>query len=246
MPHGGLCRPRGNPALAQQRAEGVPQGVNVEGPAPVVALRDAGSASGRGRGSCTSSAGTSNSGVSGGSRAGIGSPASAGFRLQPAQLVGEPVAQVRRQVVPQRRCRSLPGSFRRRRRARANGTAPSRCSCATVSGRQLALAQPGQHQRLVDQGPFPAEPVPAVPALRGARRRSASPFRGPLRTVRASSSGRRRATSSSLHQFGFGHRPALSARVGLLVRLRHGVERVRRRAGSSRRTSCRRTPAALR
>ena len=61
---------------------------------------------------------------------------------------------------------------------------------------QFALAKPGQHQRLVDQGPFPPEPFqpsagffPQTP--------TASPCLLPRRTVIASNSGRRRATSNS-------------------------------------------------
>ena len=62
---------------------------------------------------------------------------------------------------------------------------------------QFALAKSGKHQRLVDQGPFLPEPF--QPAA-GIFRRSlayASPFRLPRRTVIASNSGRRRATSKS-------------------------------------------------
>jgi hypothetical protein len=44
VPHGSLCRPWRNPALAQQRSEGVPQGVNVEDSPPVIALGNAGKA----------------------------------------------------------------------------------------------------------------------------------------------------------------------------------------------------------
>ena len=40
MTHRGLCRSRCHPALAQQRAERVPQGVNVNRPAAFVPLRD--------------------------------------------------------------------------------------------------------------------------------------------------------------------------------------------------------------
>src|SRR5947209_18533065 len=42
MPHGCLRRPRRYPALAHQRAERGTQSVNVEGPAPFIALRNPG------------------------------------------------------------------------------------------------------------------------------------------------------------------------------------------------------------
>jgi hypothetical protein len=42
MAHRRLCGPRRHPALAEQRAERGPQRVNVEGPAAVIPLRDAG------------------------------------------------------------------------------------------------------------------------------------------------------------------------------------------------------------
>jgi len=40
--HGGLSGPRGDVALAEQRAERVPHGVDVDGPAAGVLLRDVG------------------------------------------------------------------------------------------------------------------------------------------------------------------------------------------------------------
>ncbi len=42
MTHGGLCRPGRNPAFAQQGAEGVPHGMNVNRPAPFVPLGNPG------------------------------------------------------------------------------------------------------------------------------------------------------------------------------------------------------------
>ena len=41
MTHRGLCRSRRHPAFAQQRAEGVPKGMNVNRSAPFVHLGDA-------------------------------------------------------------------------------------------------------------------------------------------------------------------------------------------------------------
>jgi hypothetical protein len=112
VPHGGLRRPGGNPALAKQRPEGVPQGVNVQGPAAVVALVDdplaahlhpAGDA-GRNQVAIQNlhqpARHVEKRGLRGqpGRDRGAGL---AGFLLQPGQLVGEPVAQVRGEVIPQ-------------------------------------------------------------------------------------------------------------------------------------------------
>ena len=97
MPKGGLRRSRPHPSLAQVRGEGVPQGVNVEGSAPVVNLGDAGKPQVAvedldqflrhdeerriKRQSC---------------RDRPTGPAC--IILKPAQLIGQPVAQVRGQV----------------------------------------------------------------------------------------------------------------------------------------------------
>ena len=94
--------------------------------------------------------------MSGGSRAGIGAPARRRFLLQPVELVGEPVAQVGGEVIPQRDVGSLPVLF-------VGGVeGDERHGVVKVQlrhgeGCQLALAEPGQHQRLVDQRPFPPE-----------------------------------------------------------------------------------------
>jgi hypothetical protein len=42
MPHGGLRRPGGNPAPAQEAAEGVAKRVNVDASAAFIPLRDSG------------------------------------------------------------------------------------------------------------------------------------------------------------------------------------------------------------
>ena len=63
---------------------------------------------------------------------------------------------------------------------------------------QFALAKPGQHQRLVDQGPFPPEPFQPAAGFLPAQLGNRFAFSlAPAYTVIASNSGRRRATSSS-------------------------------------------------
>ena len=93
---------------------------------------------------------------------------------------------------------------------------------------QLALAKPGQHQRLVDQGPFLPEPF--QPALH---------FRAQLgvRLRLFACPGRRSCVQQrpaachvqEPHQFGFGQCPAFPAAVGLFVGLRHFGKRIRQK-----------------
>ncbi|HZT83462.1 MAG TPA: hypothetical protein VFA26_24745 [Gemmataceae bacterium] len=161
VPHGGLCNPRRHPAFAQVRAESVPQGVNVEGPAAVVALRDAGKAqvavedlhqldgNGEQRGLGRQPGGDRGAGL-------------AGFLLQPAQLVGEPVAQVRCEVGPEREVVALPALFVPRVQ-RQEGNRAVEVQLSHGHGSQLAPPKPGQQEGLVDQRPFPAQQLQPLP-----------------------------------------------------------------------------------
>ncbi len=93
MTHGGLSRSRGNTSLAQERAEGRSQGVNVDCSAAVVGLRDAGERQVSIENLDQFLRHREQSGVCrqpGRDRLAM----SAGFRLKHGELVGEPIAKV--------------------------------------------------------------------------------------------------------------------------------------------------------
>jgi hypothetical protein len=195
--------------------------VNVEGPAPVVALGNAGKAQvpvedldqagrhvedgrigrqpGRDRG------------------AGL-----AGFLLQAGQLVGQPGAQVRGEVTPQGDGVALPvllvGGIEGQVR---QGVIEAQVRHGERS--QLALAQPGQHERLVRQRPFAAQQRQPFAHFR--------PQVGVALALAGSLANRPRVEQRPLpgdgqylDQLGFRHRPPLPPRVGLLVRPRYPPE----------------------
>ncbi|HKI36282.1 MAG TPA: hypothetical protein VKA46_30775 [Gemmataceae bacterium] len=225
--HRGLSGPRHHPALAEQRPEGVTQGVNVEGPAAVVALRDAGELQVAVENLAELVRHVEERGI--GRKPGRDRGAGpAGFLLQPAKLIGEPAAQVRGEVVPQWDVVPLPvlliGGVEGDER---HGVI--KAQMCHGEGRQLALAEPGQHQRLVDQRPFPPEPLQTFPHF-GAHVGVALALARPLADRQGFEQRPFPGDGEQLDQFGLGHRPALPARVRLLVRLRHGVERVRGQA----------------
>jgi hypothetical protein len=110
VPHRRLGGPRSNPSFADQRPERVPQGANVQGPAPVIILgnareaqvtvedlaqlvrhveqRGSGRQPDRDRGASLT-----------------------GFLLQPGKLVGQPLPQVRGEIVADRDFVALPVLF---------------------------------------------------------------------------------------------------------------------------------------
>jgi hypothetical protein len=73
VPHRGLGRPQRDSALGEQRAKGRPQGMDVEGAAPLVGFGIPANSGSRSK-ILISASGTSKSGVSAGRRVGIGSP----------------------------------------------------------------------------------------------------------------------------------------------------------------------------
>src|SRR5262249_5222469 len=91
--HRGLRRPRGNPPLAEQRPEGSPQGVDIEGRAALVALGDAGKLQVAVK-DALQAARYGEEGRIGRQPGGDRTAGLAGFLLELVQLVGEPVAQV--------------------------------------------------------------------------------------------------------------------------------------------------------
>ena len=173
MPHGGLRRSRGNPALAQQRSERGAQGVNVEAPAAVVAFVDgplaihfhpAGDAGGnkvavKDLHQPSSARRTAGYRAAAGPESGRRTPA---LQLATGAACRRASRASPRRGHPARRCRSLRGSFRRRRRGKErNGVVKAQVRHG--EGSQLGFAKAGQHQRLVDQRPFPPEPVQPFP-----------------------------------------------------------------------------------
>ena len=180
----------------------------------------------------TSPAGTSKTGVSAGNRTGIGLPAALDFALQSFQLVGQPSGQVVRQVVTEGNSVAFSvlfvGGVEHGKRFWAVEVELSYCERC-----QLGLAKAGQHQRLVDQRPFPAEQVEAFP---GFRPEFGVPFAFSLSLADRGGVEQRAAAGNvkQLGQFGFGQRPALPSRVGLLVRLRHAGKRIPRQPANGR------------
>src|SRR5437016_1930154 len=97
----------------------------------------------------TSPAGTANTGVSPVNRAGS-------VGLERGELVGEPGPEVGRQVGPD----ADPVAFAVLLIGRVKldeGKGAVEPELGDGQARQLALPQPGEHKRLVDQGPLPAD-----------------------------------------------------------------------------------------
>jgi hypothetical protein len=135
------------------RRESVPQGVNVEGAPPVVALRDASKAQVAVENLHQFDGDGEQEGLGrqpGGNR---GAPP-AGFLLQPLQLVGDPAAQVRGEVIPQRDFVPLTALLVARVQCQ-EGNRRVKVQLPHGHGSQLATPEPGQQERLIDQRPFP-------------------------------------------------------------------------------------------
>ena len=230
MTHRGLCRSRCHPALAQQRAEGVAKGMNVNRsaasspcPSPFghyprqagqVTVKDS-HQPGR-HGEQRRIGRQRRHGSQRQTRLPLwprrialvaflpflvfrvesnGRRFSGGF-LQSRCLVGKPSSKIGGKIGPKRYRRSFAVLFVGG--VRAPGRAWRRRAHLPHGNRsQLAFAKPGQHQRLVDQGPFLPEPFQAAALYFRRSLPTASPFRLPRRTVMRSNSGRRRATSKS-------------------------------------------------
>ncbi|MCI0463813.1 MAG: hypothetical protein L0Z62_43315 [Gemmataceae bacterium] len=146
----------------------------------------------------------------------------AGFVLQPAQLVGKPGAQVRGKVISQWNIVSLPVLLIGGVEGQV-GHGVIKAQVRHGEGSQLALAQPRQDQRLVDERPFPPEPFQTFAHL-GPHVGVALALPRPLAHGQGLKQRSLFGDGEQLEQLGLYHRPALPARVGLLVSLRDAVE----------------------
>src|SRR5262245_12501657 len=99
MPHGGLCRAKGYPAPAQERAEGCSKCMHVKRPAPVVSLLDLGGFQVAVEDLEQVARDVEQRGIGGQTRRDRLAP-SKSFFLESSALVGKPVLQVFRQVGP--------------------------------------------------------------------------------------------------------------------------------------------------
>jgi len=82
--------------------------------------------------------------------------------------------------------------------------------------RQFAFPEPAEHHRLVDQRSLHAERFETVPGL-GLECRDGLPLSLAPSHCLGVEQGATAGHFEKAHQLGFGHRPALAARVGLLI-----------------------------
>ena len=222
MPHRGLCRSRVTPRPLKGGAEGVPQGVNVNRPPPVVPSSECRRAAGPGRESAPSRSGTSKSGVS------AGKPeqplASLPFRPPESACIASvrfAVLRVetngRRFLAASWRAFALSASHCRRSAARSGRRGTSSSFAVLFVGgvehqvsrvgvevqlphgerSQFAFAKPGQTPASCTSRPVPVPAVRAGHGFGSQVRQTACRRPVPGGRSSASSSGRRRATSSS-------------------------------------------------
>ena len=163
-------------------------------------------------------------------------PAS-GFRLECGELVVEPVLQVVRQVGADDNAVAFPVllvvgvEF-------DVGDRPVELELRDGQARQLVLPEPGEHQRLVDQGSLSTERFEPFPNFR--------PNVGdslPLPLAPSHGQGFEQGSAAGdveqSHQLGFGHRPASVGEGRPSRRLGETLERIRDQSPVRQRTSCR-------
>ena len=159
-----------------------------------------------------------------------------------AALLSDPEAKSSARS-PQGQSASLRGSFRRPRQIGV-GVRPSQVQLAHRQRSQFPSCAARSAPASCRSVPVPDPAVPERAATTGRSLATSLAFRFPRRTVIASSSGRRRATSSNRTQFSFGHRPALRRQLSIGVGLRHTGEGVddQGEADACERTSCQSPP----